>query len=150
MEPSTVQANVVTPMTQRGAALPTESSQWATAFSGLSQTWRRSDQASRGLFSELRGSAIESFLESVVGDAEYELLTAQPQTGRDAPSIQAAAVRDIAALERGVKMRTLYQHSARRSSITHKYVAAVTQRGPRSARWTSSSTVSSSWTGGSR
>ena len=26
-------------------------------------------------------------------------------------------------------MRTLYQHSARRSSITHKYVAAVTARG---------------------
>ena len=26
-------------------------------------------------------------------------------------------------------MRTLYQHSARRSSVTHKYVAAVTARG---------------------
>ena len=34
-----------------------------------------------------------------------------------------------AALERGVKMRTLYQHSARRSAGTHKYVAAVTGRG---------------------
>ena len=33
------------------------------------------------------------------------------------------------AIERGVKMRTLYQHSARRSSVTHKYVAAVTARG---------------------
>ena len=40
-----------------------------------------------------------------------------------------AALRDIEMLERGVKMRTLYQHSARRSSVTHKYVAAVTSRG---------------------
>ena len=32
-------------------------------------------------------------------------------------------------LERGTKMRTLYQHSARRSQMTHKYVAAVTARG---------------------
>ena len=33
------------------------------------------------------------------------------------------------AIERGITMRTLYQHSARRSSVTHKYVAAVTARG---------------------
>ncbi len=41
----------------------------------------------------------------------------------------AAAERDGAALDRGIKMRTLYQHSARRSAVTHKYVAAVTARG---------------------
>ena len=41
----------------------------------------------------------------------------------------AAAQRDSAALERGITMRTLYQHSARRSAVTHKYVAAVTARG---------------------
>ncbi|MDO9353841.1 MAG: hypothetical protein Q7T55_09100, partial [Solirubrobacteraceae bacterium] len=58
-----------------------------------------------------------------------ELLTAQPQAGRDAASLAAAALRDTAALERGLAMRTLYQHSARRSSFTAKYVAAVTERG---------------------
>ena len=47
----------------------------------------------------------------------------------DASDVGAAALRDVAALERGVKIRTLYQHSARRSSVTHKYVAEVTARG---------------------
>ena len=64
-----------------------------------------------------------------MADAEEELLTAQPQGLRDGATLDAAARRDLAALERGVKMRTLYQHSARRSSITQKYVAAVTARG---------------------
>ena len=57
------------------------------------------------------------------------MLTAQPQAGRDPRFLAMAALRDIELLERGVKMRTLYQHSARRSSVTHKYVAAVTARG---------------------
>ena len=38
-------------------------------------------------------------------------------------------LRDTALLERGAKIRTLYQHSARRSSVTRQYVAAVTERG---------------------
>ena len=41
VDPSTVQAQVVTPMGTRGAELLTESGQWARAFSGLAQTWRR-------------------------------------------------------------------------------------------------------------
>ena len=57
------------------------------------------------------------------------MLTAQPQTGRDSRRLAMAALRDIVLLERGAKMHTLYQHSARRSSVTHKYVAAVTARG---------------------
>jgi hypothetical protein len=65
----------------------------------------------------------------VVADAEEELLTAQPQAGRNAQSLAVATQRDIEALDRGVRMRTLYQHAARRSSVTHKYVSAVAVRG---------------------
>jgi hypothetical protein len=129
VDPTTVQSRVVSPMSQQGAELLTESSQWATAFSGLAQSWRRAPGADRGPVTEVRGDAIDPFIASLVADAEKELLTAQPQTGRNAATLAAAAVRDVAALERGVTMRTLYQHSARRSSITHKYVAAVTARG---------------------
>jgi sugar-specific transcriptional regulator TrmB len=129
VDPTTVQSRVVSPMSQEGAVILAESSRWAQAFASLAQTWRRSPGATRGPVTEVRGDAIDPFIASMVADAETELLTAQPQTGRDAPTLAAAAVRDIAALERGVKMRTLYQHSARRSSITHKYVAAVTERG---------------------
>jgi len=129
VDPSSVQSQIVAPMSTEGSELLTESSRWASAFTSLAQSWRRSPQGGRGLITELQGEAIETFLASIVADAQFELLTAQPQTDRDAPSLAAAAVRDIAALDRGIRMRTLYQHSARRSAITHKYVAQVTQRG---------------------
>jgi hypothetical protein len=129
VDPVTVQSRIVSPMSQQGAELLTESSQWASAFAGLSQSWRRAPSAERGPITEVRGDAIDPFIASLVADAEDELLTAQPQTGRNATTLAAAAVRDVAALDRGVRMRTLYQHSARRSSIMHKYVATVTSHG---------------------
>lgn len=129
-DPSSVQSRVVSPISQEGGKLLEESSHWAKAFGSLNQTWRRSPQAStRGPFTQVHDEAIGPFLAALVSECEEELLTAQPQTGRDAHSLASAALRDTAALERGVKMRTLYQHAARRSSITHKYVAAVTSRG---------------------
>lgn len=129
VDPSTVSSLIVSPMGQQGAELIAESASWAQAFNGLAHTWRKAPGAVRGLFTEVRGEAINPFIASVVADADFELLTAQPQTGRSAPTLLAATQRDLAALSRGVKLRTLYQHSARRSTVTHKYVAAVTARG---------------------
>jgi hypothetical protein len=130
VDPSAVQARVVAPMSQQGASLIAESAHWAQTFGELAHAWRRSPAASRGPFTELQGEAITQFITSVVADAESELLTAQPQTGRSDPKVLAIATqRDVAALERGVKMRTLYQHSARRSAIIHKHVQSVTTAG---------------------
>lgn len=129
-DPTGSQANVVTPLGQRGTDLLTESARWANAFGGLAQTWRRSPIAAHGPFTELRGiPTITRFLESAVDDATTELLTAQPQAGRTPSQLAAAAQRDGQALERGVSLRTLYQHSARRSSATHTYVRTVTKKG---------------------
>ncbi|WP_239455462.1 LuxR family transcriptional regulator [Nocardioides gilvus] len=128
-DPSAVASLVVAPMGQQGAQLLAESAQWAQAFTGIGQAWRNAPGAISGLWTELHGEAINPFIASVVADAEFELLTAQPQAGRSAAALGIAAQRDIAALDRGVKMRTLYQHSARRSRITHRYVAAVSARG---------------------
>ncbi|MFB9315519.1 LuxR family transcriptional regulator [Nocardioides plantarum] len=129
-DPTTVQSRVVSPLSQQAAQLLEESSHWARAFGSLSQSWRRSPLSqARGPFTYLHGDAIGPFIAGLVSEAEEEMLTAQPQAGRDAASLAAAALRDTAALERGMKMRTLYQHSARRSSFTAKYVAAVTDRG---------------------
>jgi hypothetical protein len=78
----------------------------------------------------LRGGAtINNVLDQLLAECEEELLTAQPEAGRDPRFLAKAALRDIELLERGATMRTLYQHSSRRSSVTHKYVAAVTARG---------------------
>ncbi len=129
-DPSSIQSRVVSPLSQEGAKLLEESSHWARVFGGLSQTWRRSPMSAvRGPFTHIHDEAIGPFLTGLVSECEEEMLTAQPQTGRDAQSLAAAALRDTQMLERGTRMRTLYQHSARRSSITHKYVAAVTARG---------------------
>lgn len=129
VDPTTVSSHVVAPLGQQGAQLIAESAHWAQAFTGLSHAWRKAPGSVSGDVTEVRGEAINPFIASVVADAEFELLTAQPQTGRSAATLAAATQRDVAALERGVKMRTLYQHSARRSRVTHKYVAAVRERG---------------------
>ena len=130
LEPANVQSRVVTPLSNEGARLLEESARWAQAFQSLNHSWRRSPVAqSSGPFSYLHDEAINPYLTALIGDAEDELLTAQPQTGRDAQYVAIAALRDIEALDRGISMRTLYQHSARRSAMTQKYVAAVTARG---------------------
>jgi hypothetical protein len=130
VDPATVQSQVVGPMGQQGAELISESSQWAKAFGSLSQTWRRSPQAVGGPVSELRGIAtINAFLSSVVGEAEQELLTAQPQYGRAVNQLDDVGAHEVALLERGVAIRTLYQHAARRNADTRRYVGAVTAAG---------------------
>ncbi len=129
LDPSTVQSRVVSPLTQEGSRLLGESSSWANAFTPLAQAWRRAPDTSQGPFTILHASAIDPFIAGLVAECEEEMLTAQPQAGRDAASLAAAAQRDIEMLERGTRMRTLYQHSARRSAHTHEYVAAVTERG---------------------
>ncbi len=129
VDPTTVQSHVVGPMSQRGAELLGESSDWARAFGGLSQAWRRSPTAVRGPITEFHGPAIQTFINGAVAEAEEELLTAQPQTGRERASLKQAAELNKAAIDRGVRMRTLYQHSARRHSATRDYVAAVSAAG---------------------
>jgi hypothetical protein len=130
-DPTSVQSRVVTPLSQEGVQLLEESSKWAKSFGPLTHAWRRASfTQSRGPFTYLHGGeAIDAQLATLVAEAEEEMLTAQPQGSRSGATLARAAQRDIQMLERGTKMRTLYQHSARRSSITHKYVAAVTARG---------------------
>lgn len=130
LEPANVQARIVTPLSTEGVRLLDESARWAKAFQSLAQSWKRSPQPeSSEAFTYLHGQAISPYLTALLGDAEHELLTAQPQAGRGGPSLATAALRDIEALERGVSMRTLYQHSARRHRATREYVANVTPRG---------------------
>ena len=129
-DPSTVQSRVVTPLNTEGARLLDESSQWAHAFGVLNQAWRRAPHAvSAGPFTYLPRDAIDPFIAGLVSDCEEEMLTAQPQSIRDLRLMPTGVLRDTALLERGARIRTLYQHSARRNNVTRKYVGAVTERG---------------------
>lgn len=129
-DPTVAQARVVAPMGQRGLELMQESAAWSKAFAGFSDAWRRSPSAEPGPVTYLHGSEnINRFLTMVINEAQTELLTAQPQSGRSNVTLAAGADRDLAALERGVSMRTLYQHSARRNSATQAFVKEAVARG---------------------
>ncbi|MCW2785366.1 MAG: hypothetical protein JWP74_1883 [Marmoricola sp.] len=129
VDPAIVQSRVVAPMGRRAAELLAESTGWATTFAELGLAFRRTAPADLPIV-ELRGLPnINRFLTAAVGDAAEELLTAQPDGARSASILDSAVERDTRALARGVKMRTLYQHSARRSVVTREYVDQVTRAG---------------------
>jgi sugar-specific transcriptional regulator TrmB len=129
VDPAAVQAGVVAPMGRRVVELLDESAAWADAFGSLAQTFRRTPAGGSAL-DEIRGLAsINQFLEAAVDDAEHELLTAQPAGARRAVILEQAVDRDLRALERGVTMHTLYQHTARRSKATRDHVERILERG---------------------
>jgi hypothetical protein len=130
VDPASVQAQIVVPLGQRGADLLAESARWADAFSELGQVFRTSPQAAVSPVTEIHGlDNIDAFIHAAVNDARSELLTAQPHGRRPANTLAVAEDRDVRALARGVRMRTLYQHSARHSPATREYVADITGHG---------------------
>jgi DNA-binding NarL/FixJ family response regulator len=81
-------------------------------------------------FSTLVGlDAINSELEVASARCTEEVLTVQPGGGRRAESLAASWEPTRAMLERGVQMRTIYQHSARFHAATRQYVKQVTSHG---------------------
>jgi hypothetical protein len=130
-DPTGVQARIVAPLSTEGARLLEESSQWARHFGALTQAWRKSTVAEdRGPFTYLRGQNIVAFVNGVVNEAQEELLTAQPQALRETgEALEYATEVERTLLGRGVRLMTLYQHSARRSTATREYVGAVTELG---------------------
>ncbi|NKY13096.1 LuxR family transcriptional regulator [Streptomyces somaliensis] len=58
-----------------------------------------------------------------------EVLTVQPGGGRPPAHLERALPRDLEMLRRGVRLLTLYQHTARHSAGTQAYVHAVTAAG---------------------
>ena len=130
VDPASVQSRVVVPLSREGADLLNESAEWAEAFSELGQTFRHATRSAIAPITELRGvPQIDSFLQMMISDARSELLTAQPYGRRPAEQLAQAENRDLKALDRGVKMRTMYQHSARQSPPTREYVAELTAHG---------------------
>ncbi|TQL66457.1 hypothetical protein FB381_0318 [Nocardioides albertanoniae] len=130
VDPTTVQAQIVTPMTQEGIRLLHESAEWANDFTALHGAWRRSapdDQ--HAAVTNIHRPQIQPFIDSLAAECEFEALTAQPQATRDPSVLAETARKDAALLGRGVAMRTLYQHAARRNAATRDYVSAVSEAG---------------------
>ncbi|WP_260610969.1 helix-turn-helix transcriptional regulator [Streptomyces sp. WAC06614] len=73
--------------------------------------------------------AVRTLIAELAASCEQELLTSQPGGARPAEALEEAIGRDEALLARGVRMRTLYQHTARYSRPTAAYVERVTALG---------------------
>jgi hypothetical protein len=73
--------------------------------------------------------AIGDFVDLSSRSAQREILTAQPGGGRPAEVLKAALPLALELLARGVRLCTLYQHSARFSEPTKEYVREVAAHG---------------------
>ncbi len=130
VDPASVQSRVVVPLSRQGADLLHESAEWAETFSQLGQTYRRATRSAAAPIAEIRGlPQIDNYLQALVSDCRIEILAAQPYGRRPAEELRQAEERDLRALDRGVRMRTLYQHSARQSPATREYVAEMSAHG---------------------
>ncbi|GAA2466338.1 helix-turn-helix transcriptional regulator [Streptomyces macrosporus] len=92
--------------------------------SGLERRLRRPP------FEELHEvTAVRKQLDRLAAEARFEVLTSQPGGGRTEEVLQEAMARTEELLKRGVRMRTLYQHTAQFSASTVAYVEIVSRLG---------------------
>ncbi|MEV7612362.1 helix-turn-helix transcriptional regulator [Streptomyces sp. NPDC089799] len=73
--------------------------------------------------------SVRALIAQLSAGCEAELLISQPGGGRPQEVLEDAIGRDESMLERGVRIRTIYQHTARYSRPTAAYVERVTALG---------------------
>lgn len=130
VDPAAVQADIVVPLGNRGTELLSESARWADSFSSMALAFRQSPQLKVQALVELTTpKRINTFIKAALADCRDELLTAQPHGKRPQKILKEAVDRDLQTLDRGIAMRTLYQHTARHSPVTREYVAQVSAGG---------------------
>lgn len=71
---------------------------------------------------------VNARLQDAVDDARWEILAAQPGGPRKPEVLDGAIARDSAALDRGVKLRTIYRESVREHAVTAKYAQQMSAR----------------------
>lgn len=74
-------------------------------------------------------TAISNALEHAVNACENELITVQPGSGRSPEYLSEALERDLEILAKGVRQRSIYQHSIRMHQPTLEYIERVTAAG---------------------
>lgn len=139
-EPETVTA--VSPATAEADALDHLRQFLGRTMHELSLTSTRLDEL-RAIGRALPGSSRDGSSVTVLTDpavinrrldeasdaCRFEVLTAQPGGPRPVAVLEQAFPRDSAMLARGVRMRTIYQHSARFSEATQAHAERLTEAG---------------------
>ncbi|MFJ7418741.1 LuxR C-terminal-related transcriptional regulator [Streptomyces uncialis] len=72
---------------------------------------------------------VRGVLGQLAEQCRTEVITSQPGGARDVGVLREAARRDREVLDRGVRMRTLYQHTARFDQPTREYVERISEGG---------------------
>ncbi|NEE43918.1 helix-turn-helix transcriptional regulator, partial [Streptomyces sp. SID8455] len=70
---------------------------------------------------------INASIELALSECQSEVLTIQPGGGRSEVALNIAMERGNMLMQRGVAMRTLYQHTVRHSQGTLNYVARMAE-----------------------
>ncbi|MEV0603116.1 LuxR C-terminal-related transcriptional regulator [Streptomyces sp. NPDC050315] len=100
------------------------------SFLAAESLYRHAQEDSGVPIESLNGAeVISQSLRLAVDGCKEELLTAQPGGGRSPDLLAEALPRDLALLQRGVRQRTLYQHSVRWHRPTLAYIERVSAEG---------------------
>ncbi|MET9621156.1 MULTISPECIES: helix-turn-helix transcriptional regulator [unclassified Streptomyces] len=127
--PSIALNQLIHPLEQEIQARRQEAISLADTFEPF-MTINRLDPAASHAITVLEGlSMINATLDRVTAECTEELLTIQPGSGRRPDTLEKALKRMEPLLDRGVRMRTLYQHTARHHPATLAYVERVAPYG---------------------
>ncbi|WP_251018777.1 LuxR C-terminal-related transcriptional regulator [Streptomyces sp. ISL-11] len=99
------------------------------SVSRLETVYQEVQQRSAPVRLILGEDAISAALEKAVRSCRRELLTAQPGGGRDPELLAEALDRDLALSARGVRQRTVYQHTVRSHGPTLAYIERISAGG---------------------
>jgi hypothetical protein len=126
VDPAGASEHLVVPLALQGAELLEQSVRWSETLSRLSHVYRSSSASLERMITEVHGmEAINRFIDTQLNECRTEFLAAQPHGRRRAATLEQVKSRDLALLQRGASMRSLYQHSARHSTPTREYVAQI-------------------------
>ncbi|MEZ7005712.1 hypothetical protein [Streptomyces sp. AD55] len=73
-------------------------------------------------------AVVNARLQDIVSTAGREILAAQPGGPRSRDLLEVAVVRDMAALDRGVELRTIYRDTVRDHAVTAEYARTMSAR----------------------
>ncbi|MEU6082332.1 hypothetical protein [Streptomyces sp. NPDC047108] len=101
-----------------------------TALAPAEAAYREQFGASRGALVEHTGLAnINESIRAAAQDCASEVLTCQPGGGRPQEVLAESLPATSSMLARGVRMHTIYQHSARASAATQEFVRTIQEQG---------------------
>ncbi|SEM56576.1 helix-turn-helix transcriptional regulator [Streptacidiphilus jiangxiensis] len=130
MPPDIAAADLSRPLEEAISEQQEQLSKLRRAVAEAEPVYREFLDRSRPAIRQLSGAAtISTALAEAVDSCRFELLTAQPGGGRPAEILEQALTRDLALSARGVRQRTLYQHTVRNHPPTRAYIQRVSEHG---------------------